>query len=75
FKPILAAPTEDDLFLTSLIKSGDLVTARARAEDSTALIRSGKDLKSYSGYFTIDESTNSNLFFWFFPAQENPENA
>ncbi|CAG7728296.1 unnamed protein product, partial [Allacma fusca] len=54
---------------------GDLVTARARAEDSTALIRSGKNLKSYSGFFTIDESTNSNLFFWFFPAQENPEKA
>jgi vitellogenic carboxypeptidase-like protein len=32
-------------------------------------------VKSYSGYLTIDESKNSNLFFWFFPAQENPEKA
>ncbi|CAG7725525.1 unnamed protein product, partial [Allacma fusca] len=54
---------------------GDLVKARASAEDSTKLIRTGKDLKSYSGFFTIDESTNSNLFFWFFPAQENPDKA
>jgi len=27
---------------------------------------------SYSGYFTVNETYNSNLFFWFFPAL-NPE--
>ena len=26
------------------------------------------DIESYSGYFTVDDKYNSNLFFWFFPA-------
>ena len=24
--------------------------------------------ESYAGYITTNESTNSNIFFWFFPA-------
>ncbi|XP_046409282.1 venom serine carboxypeptidase-like [Ischnura elegans] len=32
-------------------------------------------IKSYSGYFTVNETYNSNLFFWFFPAMNNPEEA
>ncbi|CAG7721008.1 unnamed protein product, partial [Allacma fusca] len=28
-----------------------------------------------SGYLTIDEKTNANLFFWFFPAQESSDKA
>ncbi|CAG7822151.1 unnamed protein product [Allacma fusca] len=38
-------------------------------------IKTEKDIKSYSGYLTVDEKTNANLFFWFFPAQESPDNA
>ncbi|XP_037030977.1 venom serine carboxypeptidase-like [Bradysia coprophila] len=30
-----------------------------------------KGVKSYSGFFTVSEACNSNLFFWFFPAQVN----
>ncbi|CAG7817907.1 unnamed protein product, partial [Allacma fusca] len=74
-----SAPADgtQELFLTPLIKSGDLDKARAAALDSTKLseVKSDKEVKSFSGYFTIDESKNSNLFFWFFPAQENPEKA
>lgn len=35
------------------------------------------DLKgrSYSGYLTVNKTTNSNLFFWFFEAQTNPRNS
>lgn len=29
----------------------------------------GMSLKSYSGYITVNKTYNSNLFFWFFPAQ------
>lgn len=29
----------------------------------------GANVKSYSGYFTVNKTFNSNLFFWFFPAQ------
>ncbi|RXN33407.1 putative serine carboxypeptidase CPVL [Labeo rohita] len=35
----------------------------------------GADVKSYSGYLTVNKTYNSNLFFWFFPAQERPETA
>ncbi|CAG7829873.1 unnamed protein product, partial [Allacma fusca] len=73
-----AAPAvENDLYLTPLIKSGDLDKARQSAQDNMKLskISSEKDVQSYSGYLTIDEAKNSNLFFWFFPAQESPENA
>lgn len=27
---------------------------------------------SYSGFFTVDETLDSNLFFWFFESQRNP---
>uniref|UniRef100_A0A671L247 Probable serine carboxypeptidase CPVL n=1 Tax=Sinocyclocheilus anshuiensis TaxID=1608454 RepID=A0A671L247_9TELE len=35
----------------------------------------GANVKSYSGYLTVNKTYNSNLFFWFFPAQERPETA
>ncbi|KAI4885755.1 hypothetical protein NFI96_011050 [Prochilodus magdalenae] len=35
----------------------------------------GASVKSYSGYLTVNKSYNSNLFFWFFPAQVGPETA
>jgi len=30
---------------------------------------------SYSGYITVNETTNSNIFFWYFPAQSGDPNA
>uniref|UniRef100_A0A8C6S746 Probable serine carboxypeptidase CPVL n=2 Tax=Nannospalax galili TaxID=1026970 RepID=A0A8C6S746_NANGA len=35
----------------------------------------GVDVRSYSGYLTVNKSYNSNLFFWFFPARIQRENA
>lgn len=32
-------------------------------------------MTSYSGYLTVNETDNSNLFFWYFPAKANSENA
>jgi vitellogenic carboxypeptidase-like protein len=29
----------------------------------------GTNIESYSGFFTVNKTTNSNMFFWFFPAQ------
>ncbi|KAL3831848.1 hypothetical protein ACJMK2_023547 [Sinanodonta woodiana] len=60
------------LFLTPYIESGQIEKARQ-------LSRVGPlgevNLESYSGFFTVNKTYNSNMFFWFFPAQENPENA
>ena len=32
-------------------------------------------VESYSGLLTVDAPNNGNMFFWFFPAAENPETA
>lgn len=33
------------------------------------------NIQNYAGYFTVNKEFNSNLFFWFFPAQIHSENA
>lgn len=32
-------------------------------------------IESYAGYFTVNKQYNSNIFFWFFPAMKNPDDA
>lgn len=59
------------LVLTSLIKQGKIQEAQSSA---AVVIENFEDVKSYSGYFTVNAHHDSNLFFWFFPSQNNPEN-
>ncbi|XP_072399531.1 venom serine carboxypeptidase-like [Diabrotica undecimpunctata] len=57
----------EPLILTDLIKAGKLDEAQ-----NEALVQGlDTDVKSYSGYFTVDEQHNSNIFFWFFPSQSD----
>ncbi|XP_078519630.1 putative serine carboxypeptidase CPVL isoform X3 [Lissotriton helveticus] len=77
FKGIkVSTPTRGDpgkpLFLTPYLESGRIQEAR---ELSLVGPLPGYNVKSYSGYFTVNKTYNSNLFFWFFPAQVEPENA
>jgi vitellogenic carboxypeptidase-like protein len=55
------------VILSSYIKSGQLEEAKV-----ASLINWGREsldgIPSYSGFFTVNETTNSNLFFWFVPA-------
>ena len=65
---------DDALFITPLLESGKNV------EDiqKMALIDGVDDLKQfpgYSGFFTVNKTYNSNLFFWYFPAQVDAANA
>ncbi|KAF5273909.1 hypothetical protein FQA39_LY01024 [Lamprigera yunnana] len=60
------------LYLTDLIESGRIEEARQRSKIE---FDEFKSIKSFSGYFTVDKSYNSNLFFWFFPSEENYVNA
>lgn len=32
-------------------------------------------IESYAGYFTVNKPFDSNLFFWFFRAKNNPDDA
>lgn len=52
------------LFLTPLINSGEIIQAR-----ESALVKDFFPVKSYSGFITINESQNSNMFFWYFPSE------
>lgn len=60
------------LFLTPLIEQGKIKQAQVAAETN---FTGFKGLKSYSGYLTVNKQFNSNMFFWFFPAQQNYEKA
>ncbi|MEQ2308255.1 hypothetical protein AMECASPLE_026348 [Ameca splendens] len=53
------------LFITPYLEKGAIDEAR---ELSMVGNMSGANVKSYAGYFTVNKSYNSNLFFWFFPA-------
>lgn len=72
-KPYIHKPLEDlgePLLLTPFIKSSQLEEVREAAEvDPDKFL----GVRSYSGYFTVDEPNNGNLFFWFFPSASNYE--
>ncbi|KAK4875408.1 hypothetical protein RN001_011830 [Aquatica leii] len=63
---------DSPLLLTDLIRSGRVEEARTKAE---VKCNEFQHVKSYAGYFTINKLYNSNTFFWFFPAEEDYENA
>ncbi|CAG9760640.1 unnamed protein product [Ceutorhynchus assimilis] len=60
------------LILTPLIEEGKIEDARMASE-----VYFDGFLKklSYAGFLTVDKAFNSNMFFWFFPSEINPENA
>ncbi|XP_060524572.1 venom serine carboxypeptidase-like [Cylas formicarius] len=59
---------EDPLIITDYLNNNQIKEARAAALVSYSQFR---NVTSYSGYFTVDQRFNSNLFFWFFPSQGN----
>lgn len=66
---VISVSAQDDdpgsrLFLTPLIKAGEIEKAREEA-----LVTGFDPVIGYSGYITINETYNSNLFFWFFPSE------
>ncbi|KAF6198694.1 hypothetical protein GE061_008446, partial [Apolygus lucorum] len=63
--------TGDPLFLTPYIESGREEDGRRAAEVPPIL----DNVQSYAGYLTINKTFNSNMFFWYFPAENSPETA
>lgn len=53
--------------LTELIAEGNIFSARDAAKVTG--LPNAPDIPSYAGYLTINETTDSNLFFWFFPSE------
>ncbi|XP_076468923.1 venom serine carboxypeptidase-like [Babylonia areolata] len=54
------------LFLSPLLEAGRIEEAQSR---SRVWNLSSDDVESYSGYITVNKKYNSNMFFWFFPAE------
>ncbi|XP_063237649.1 venom serine carboxypeptidase-like [Bacillus rossius redtenbacheri] len=61
------------LILTSYIEAGQIGEARNKSKVTGSLFH--EDIPSYSGFFTVNSTYDSNLFFWFFPAEHDYENA
>ncbi|XP_062128401.1 venom serine carboxypeptidase-like [Drosophila sulfurigaster albostrigata] len=62
------------LFVTPLMRNHSLskedIQSMARVRGKQFL-----NVKSYAGFLTVNNAYNSNLFFWYFPAEQQPENA
>ncbi|CAF0746117.1 unnamed protein product [Adineta ricciae] len=68
-------PSDDPgqpLFLTPYIESGHIDQARNL---SRVDLQPDYAYSSYSGYLTVNKTHESNLFFWFFPAQSGNTSA
>nr|CAD7458146.1 unnamed protein product [Timema tahoe] len=64
--PVTGDPGEP-LFLTPLIEAGNINEAKKASR--VGVLEGAERIESYSGYLTVNKSFNSNLFFWFFPAE------
>ncbi|XP_030744982.1 venom serine carboxypeptidase-like isoform X2 [Sitophilus oryzae] len=60
------------LFLTPLIEAGKIDDAKMAAE---VYFSGFLNKRSFAGYFTVDKTFNSNLFFWYFPCETDDKNA
>lgn len=54
------------LFLTPFLQNDEV--AMAKNYSRVRGLPGAETLESYSGYLTVNEEFNSNLFFWFFPS-------
>ncbi|CAF1151380.1 unnamed protein product [Rotaria sordida] len=61
----------EPLFLTPYIEQGKIEEARRLSSVELPPFKR----QSFSGYLTVNKEFNSNMFFWFFPAQNDNINA
>ena len=55
------------LVLTPYIEAGDIMEARELSAVQGEPFP--EDIPSYSGFLTVNQTYNSTLYFWFFPAE------
>ncbi|BES90578.1 Carboxypeptidase [Nesidiocoris tenuis] len=68
-----ASNTGKPLFLTPYVEEGRFIEARTASRVPS--LPGAPTVESYSGYLTVNKEYNSNLFFWFFPAENNRQKA
>lgn len=66
--------TSEPLILTKYIEANQIYQGRTAAYVSYGELLA-RGIVSYSGYFTVNKTYDSNLFFWYFPAKNNAANA
>ena len=72
--PAFSQDVGEPLYLTPYIQSGEMAAGRELARVVEPMV--GIDvtnLESYAGFITTNASTESNMFFWFFPATVSNE--
>lgn len=60
-------PRHEAKSLSSLLKANQIDKARDSALVTN--LPNAPNITSYAGYININETTKSNLFFWFFPSE------
>ncbi|KAF7288072.1 hypothetical protein GWI33_000126 [Rhynchophorus ferrugineus] len=61
----------DPLILTPYLKNNQIEEAQRAARVNLSVFQ---DIPSYAGFFTVDDQSKSNLFFWFFPSRNDYKN-
>lgn len=69
-KDELKSLVDSKLLLTPYVKSGEFWKARRLSRVNSEHFL---NVTSFSGYLTVNETHNSNLWFWFFPAESQGE--
>ncbi|XP_038209644.1 venom serine carboxypeptidase-like [Zerene cesonia] len=59
------------LILTPFIENGKIEEAREASKVNSQLFLG---VESYSGFFTVNKTYDSNMFFWYFPVENKPVN-
>lgn len=59
------------LILTPYIEKGQILEAREASRVNPDVFLG---VESYSGFFTVNKTYDSNIFFWYFPVQNKPVN-
>ena len=66
------ADVGEPLIVTPFLKNG---TADKARELAAVTFNGPNFVHSYSGYFTVNKTANSNMFFWYFEAANNASTA
>ena len=69
--PCLAVDPGSPLFLTPLIEKGEI--SKAQLLSLVPPFNEEEPVRSFSGFITVNASTNASMFFWFFPASLRTE--
>lgn len=67
---LITSNAGEALYLTPYIESGRIAEGKELSRVVAPLdgLPSSQVVESYSGFLTVNKNTDSNIFFWFFPA-------